>query len=57
MSEGSSLAYSTPTIRLAKFPLKGSADPYDELEHADNRPLDKVTYKLCLSVSDCDETG
>ncbi|CAE7021123.1 rve domain containing protein [Pyrenophora teres f. teres] len=49
MGEGASLSTSTPLIGLARFSLKGSHDPYDDIEGADDRPLDDVLSELCIS--------
>ncbi|KAK1912755.1 hypothetical protein P3342_004691 [Pyrenophora teres f. teres] len=49
MGEGASLSTSTPLIGLARFSLKGSHDLYDDIEGADDRPLDDVLSELCIS--------
>ncbi|KAF7446660.1 hypothetical protein A1F99_029490 [Pyrenophora tritici-repentis] len=36
-------------VGLARFSLKGTHDPYDDIEGADDRPLDDVLLELCLS--------
>ncbi|KAF7443597.1 Asp protease 2 multi-domain protein [Pyrenophora tritici-repentis] len=47
--EGASLSTSTMLVGLARFSLKGTHDPYDDIEGADDRPLDDVLLELCLS--------
>ncbi|KAI2477931.1 hypothetical protein Ptr902_10614 [Pyrenophora tritici-repentis] len=36
-------------VGLARFSLKGTYNLYDDIEGADDRPLDDVLLELCLS--------
>ncbi|KAI1667912.1 hypothetical protein L13192_08621 [Pyrenophora tritici-repentis] len=49
LDEGALLSTSTILVGLAYFSLKGTYDLYNDIEGANNRPLDDVLLELCLS--------
>ncbi|KAF7446876.1 hypothetical protein A1F96_10145 [Pyrenophora tritici-repentis] len=47
--EGALLSTSIILVGLAYFSLKGTYDLYNDIEGADDRPLNDVLLELCLS--------